>query len=122
MRAAKQLSEQRPAHLPPLNICLQVNINQPPTKLAEVTALAEYCTTLPRLKIRGLMTIPLPKETFQEQRVEFAKLVTLFHALNEKKFQLDTLSIGMSKDMKAAIAEGATLVRVGTAIFGARQQ
>ncbi len=123
---AKRLSEQRPAYLPPLNICLQVNVSQQANKLGisihEATALAEYCATLPRLKIRGLMTIPTPKDSFQEQRAEFAKLVVLFHSLNEKKFQLDTLSMGMSNDMKAAVAEGSTLVRIGTAIFGTRDR
>jgi len=121
---AKRLNEQRPTHLPPLNICLQVNVSQQTSKLGvsidEVTSLADYCLTLPHLKLRGLMTIPIPKNTFEEQRAEFAKLVELFHSLNEKKFQLDTLSMGMSNDMKAAIAEGSTIVRIGSAIFGAR--
>lgn len=124
MHIATQLNKQRPGHLPPLNICLQVNVSQQASKLgatiSEVAALADYCAALPRLKLRGLMTIPTPKETFTEQRAEFAKLGALFHNLNEKKFQLDTLSMGMSNDMKAAIAEGATIVRVGAAIFGAR--
>ncbi len=121
---AKRLSEQHPAHLPPLNICLQVNVSQQANKLGvsinEAPALAEYCAALPHLKLRGLMTIPTPKDTLQEQRAEFAKLVALFQSLNENKFQLDTLSMGMSNDMKAAIAEGSTLVRIGTAIFGIR--
>jgi pyridoxal phosphate enzyme (YggS family) len=93
-RIAKRLSEQRPTHLPPLNICLQVNVDQ---SLDEVTMLADYCAALPHLKIRGLMAIPIPKNTFEEQRIEFKKVAALFHALNKKNFQLDTLSIGMSK-------------------------
>lgn len=123
---AKRLNEQRPAHLPPLNICLQVNLSQQKNKLGvsldEVASLADYCRTLPHLKVRGLMTIPIPKNSFEEQRAEFAKLADLFHSLNERKLQLDTLSMGMSNDMKAAIAEGSTIVRIGSAIFGTRDQ
>lgn len=121
---ATQLNKHRPDHLPPLNICLQVNVSQqlskPGATILEVAALADHCAALSRLKLRGLMTIPTPKDTFIEQRAEFAKLVTVFNDLNIRKFKLDTLSMGMSNDMKAAIAEGATIVRVGTAIFGAR--
>ncbi len=121
---AKRLSDQRPHHLPPLNICLQVNVSQEKNKLgipiAEASALASYCAALPHLKLRGLMTVPMIKKTFPEQRAEFAKLVALFNDLNEKNLQLDTLSMGMSNDMQAAIAEGSTMVRIGTAIFGAR--
>lgn len=121
---AKRLNEQRPSHLPPLNICIQVNVSDKTHKLGipinEVEELANYCATLPQLQLRGLMTIPFPKNTFEEQRAEFAKLSVLFHQLNKKNFQLDTLSMGMSNDMKAAIAEGATIVRIGTAIFGRR--
>ena len=113
MHIATQLNKQRPDHLPPLNICLQINLNQQPSKmgatLSQVSALANHCATLPCLRLRGLMTIPTPKKTFTEQRAEFAKLGTLLQDLNEKKFQLDTLSMGMSSDMKAAIAEGATI-------------
>jgi len=124
MYIATQLNKQRPNHLPPLNICLQVNVSQQPSKpgatILQVAALADHCAALPRLKLRGLMTIPTPQETFTTQKAEFAKLSELLNNLNEKKFKLDTLSMGMSNDMKAAIAEGATIVRVGTAIFGAR--
>lgn len=120
---AQRLNDQRPAHLPPLNICLQVNMSQQTNKLGitmnETEALAHYCATLPHLKLRGLMTIPTPRDTFEEQKAEFAKLVMLYQHLN-KKFQLDTLSMGMSNDMLAAIAEGSTIVRIGTAIFGPR--
>ncbi|MCD6039293.1 MAG: hypothetical protein K0S27_693 [Gammaproteobacteria bacterium] len=121
---AKRLSEQRPPHLPPLNICLQVNLSQQQSKqgvpINQLEELINYCVGLPHLKIRGLMAIPVPKETFEAQRTEFAKLSALFYRLNENKHQLDTLSMGMSNDMKAAIAEGATIVRIGTAIFGTR--
>lgn len=120
---AERLNNQRPDHLPPLNICLQVNVSEQTTKLGtlihETETLADYCATLPRLKLRGLMTIPAPKNTFEEQKAEFAKLVSLFNRLKQK-FSLDTLSMGMSNDMDAAIAEGSTMVRIGTAIFGAR--
>ncbi len=123
---AKRLNDQRPSHLFPLNICLQVNVSQQKNKLgipiSDTTALAEYCAALPHLKLRGLMTIPTPKDSLQEQRAEFAKLVTLFETLNANKFNMDTLSMGMSNDMKAAIAEGSTLVRIGSAIFGTRDQ
>jgi len=121
---AKRLSEQRPLHLPPLNVCLQINVSQQPGKagvpITEVTALAHACAALPHLKLRGLMTVPQLKTTFEEQRAEFKKLSAVFHALNDNQLHLDTLSMGMSNDMKAAIAEGATIVRVGTAIFGMR--
>jgi pyridoxal phosphate enzyme (YggS family) len=121
---AKRLNEQRPLHLPPLNICLQVNtserINKTGVAMTDVEALADYCASLSRLKLRGLMTIPVPKNIFDEQRQEFHELNRLFKKLNAKYLQLDTLSMGMSHDLTAAIAEGATLVRAGTAIFDAR--
>jgi pyridoxal phosphate enzyme (YggS family) len=123
-QVAQRLNDQRPLHLPPLNICLQVNVNQEASKagvsMNEVIPLAEYCKTLPQLKLRGLMTIPPFQTTFPAQRAEFEKLTALFHALNAKDFKLDTLSMGMSNDMQAAIAAGATMVRIGTAIFGGR--
>ena|SRR5579872_2150052 len=121
---AKRLNEQRPAHLPPLNICLQVNTSLEVTKSGidpeHVLSLAEYCKTLAHLKLRGLMTIPAHKNTFDEQCAELRKLRLIYNELNERGFQLDTLSMGMSDDMEAAIAEGATIVRIGTAIFGKR--
>lgn len=121
---AKRLNDQRPAHLPPLNICIQVNISQEMTKSGinpdQLTSLVEYCETLPRLHCRGLMAIPALKQTLPEQRQELQKLRKLLENLTEKGFMLDTLSMGMSQDLEAAVAEGATIVRVGTAIFGPR--
>lgn len=121
---ATRLNEQRPIHLPPLNICIEVNISFEPTKSGipsdRVEALAKHCMQLPRLKLRGLMAIPSPKNIFIEQRAEFNKLCSLKESLVKKGIALDTLSMGMSHDMEAAIAEGATMVRIGTAIFGLR--
>ncbi len=124
MKIAKRLNDQRPVHLPLLNICIEVNISHEASKSGvkenEVNSLARYCLTLPRLKLRGLMTIPAPHEKNTEQRNEFHKLVSLFHTLREQGIALDTLSMGMSEDFEAAIAEGSTMVRIGTAIFGSR--
>ncbi len=124
-KIAKRLNEQRPSHLPPLNICIQVNSSLETTKSGahpeEVPPLAEYCATLPRLTLRGLMTIPAAKHTLDEQRAEMRKIRVIYDHLNACGFKLDTLSMGMSEDMEAAIAEGATIVRVGTAIFGKRK-
>jgi len=124
IKIAKRLNDQRPAHLPPLNICIQVNSSSEKTKSGiepdNILSLAEYCTILPRLTLRGLMTIPAPKNTFDEQRAEFHKLRLIYDQLNQAGFKLDTLSMGMSNDREAAIAEGATFVRIGTAIFGER--
>lgn len=123
-KIAQRLSEQRPAHLPPLNICLQVNISGEATKSGvapeEVVALAQRIASLPRLTLRGLMAIPEPVEDFEQQRMPFRQLRQLLTALRKQCLALDTLSMGMSADMDAAIAEGATIVRVGTAIFGQR--
>jgi len=124
IKIAKRLNEQRPSHLPPLNICLQINSSFEATKSGtdpqNILSLAKDCTLLPRLKLRGLMTIPAPKKTFAEQRAELHKLRLIYEMLNTHGFGLDTLSMGMSDDMEAAIAEGATMVRIGTAIFGKR--
>lgn len=121
---AKRLNDQRPSHLPPLNICLEINISEEKTKsgvvFENIFALADYCLTLSNVKLRGLMCIPAPLNTFEEQRAEFHKLSSLFKKLREKGVKLDTLSMGMSHDWQAAIAEGSTLIRVGTAIFGER--
>ncbi|HEY0844800.1 MAG TPA: YggS family pyridoxal phosphate-dependent enzyme [Noviherbaspirillum sp.] len=123
-KIAHRLSEQRPEHLPPLNICLQVNISGEATKSGvapeEVVALAQRIATLPRLRLRGLMAIPEPAADPDLQRVPFRRLRQLLAILQEKGLALDTLSMGMSADMDAAVAEGATIVRVGTAIFGQR--
>lgn len=124
LKVAKKLSEHRPPDLPPLNICLQVNIDNEPTKSGvledELTSLAAECAALPGLQLRGLMAIPAPQENFDAQRAAFARLRTCLNDLKATHTGLDTLSMGMSGDLEAAIAEGATIVRVGTAIFGAR--
>ena len=126
LKIAQRLHEQRPAHLPPLNICLQVNIAKDPNKSGlaadEVKILAEQVQSLPKLKLRGLMTIPQQTSEFEQQRIPFAAMQALFRQLQQQGFELDTLSMGMTQDMEAAIAEGATLVRVGTGIFGERHK
>ncbi|MGG5871242.1 YggS family pyridoxal phosphate-dependent enzyme [Pseudomonas peli] len=121
LKIAQRLSDQRPAHLPALNICLQVNVSGEASKSGcnpdELPALAQAVTQLPNLRLRGLMTIPEPTDDPSEQRAAFARLRELQQGLN---LDLDTLSMGMSHDLEAAIAEGATWVRIGTALFGAR--
>lgn len=126
LKIARRLSEQRPEHLPPLNICLQVNISHEASKSGvmpdEVMALAKEVAALPRLSLRGLMAIPAPANNLAEQRAPFAALRQLLEILQTAlpDAPLDTLSMGMSDDLEAAVLEGATLVRLGTAIFGAR--
>jgi hypothetical protein len=121
LKIAQRLSDQRPAHLPPLNICLQVNVSGEASKSGcnpdELPALAHAVTQLPNLRLRGLMTIPEPTDDPSAQRAAFARLRELQQDLN---LGLDTLSMGMSHDLEAAIAEGATWVRIGTALFGER--
>jgi pyridoxal phosphate enzyme (YggS family) len=123
-KIAQRLSDQRPPGLPPLNICLQVNVSGEASKSgvppAELAALAQAVSQLPHLKLRGLMTIPESAQTEEEQRKPFAQLRVLQQELAALGIQTDTLSMGMSADMPAAIAEGATIVRIGTAIFGKR--
>jgi pyridoxal phosphate enzyme (YggS family) len=124
LKIAERLSEQRPVHLPPLQICLQVNISMEDSKSGvtpeEVGALAHAIAKLPGLKLRGLMVVPAPSDNVTLQHQPFALLRKLKDQLNQQCLQLDTLSMGMSHDFAAAIAEGATIVRVGTAIFGNR--
>lgn len=124
LKIARRLSEQRPAELPALNVCLQVNVNNEVNKsgvsLDEVEALAEAVSVLPNIKLRGLMAIPEASTDEAQQRRNFALLADEQRRLNSKGYALDTLSMGMSGDMPAAIAEGATIVRIGTAIFGSR--
>jgi len=124
LKIAERLSEQRPAHLPPLQICLQVNISMEASKsgvpLDEVSALAHAIAKLPNLRLRGLMAVPAPVDDVVAQRLPFAQLRKLLDQLNQQGLQLDTLSMGMSHDFVAAITEGATIVRIGTAIFGDR--
>jgi pyridoxal phosphate enzyme (YggS family) len=121
LKVAERLSAQRPAQLPLLNICLQVNVSGEASKSGctpqQLPALAQAVSQLPNLKLRGLMTIPQPTEDLASQHAAFARLRQLQDSLN---LDLDTLSMGMSHDLEAAIAEGATWVRIGTALFGAR--
>jgi pyridoxal phosphate enzyme (YggS family) len=124
LKIAERLSAQRPAHLPPLQVCLQVNVSGEASKSGvapgEVAALAAQVAALPRLRLRGLMSIPEPAADFEAQRAPHRELRALLQALCRQGLQLDTLSMGMSADLEAAVAEGATLVRIGTAIFGGR--
>ena len=125
LKIAQRLSGQRPAGLPPLNVCLQVNISGEDSKsgtaAAEVFSLAKVIDGLPRLSLRGLMCVPAPAATIEERRKPFAALKQLFDQLKNDYPTLDTLSMGMSADLDAAILEGATIVRIGTDIFGARR-
>ena len=124
-KIAKRLQEQRPLHLPPLNICLAVNIDDEPQKtgltLEELPIIVASVSQFSRLNLRGLMVIPKPSTDFIEQRARFAKVRSAFEKLQQQGYALDTLSMGMSHDFKAAIAEGATIVRSGTALFGSRR-
>jgi PLP dependent protein len=126
LKIAQRLAEQRPATLPPLQLCLQVNISGEASKSGllpgEVAAVAEAVAALPRerVRLRGLMAIPEPADDHEAQRVPHRALRDVLAALNAGGLALDTLSMGMSADIEAAVAEGATIVRVGTAIFGQR--
>ena len=124
LKIAERLAAQRPYHAPPLNVCLQVNLGSEASKggvtPAELPALAAQVARLPRLTLRGLMCIPPEEDEPARQRAWFAQLRRLQEALNASGLALDTLSMGMSSDFEAAIAEGATIVRVGTALFGPR--
>lgn len=124
LKIAQRLSEQRPEHLPPLQVCIQVNVDGGATKSGvspqELSALAQAVAALPRLQLRGLMTIPEPAETEAQMRAVHRQAKDLFEQLRAQGLPLDTLSMGMSADMATAIAEGSTMVRVGTAIFGKR--
>ena len=121
LKIAQRLSEQRPPQLPPLNVCLQVNVSGEASKSGcapqDVAALTQAIAALPGLRLRGLMAIPEPTDDPAEQHATFARLRQLQQGLS---LDLDTLSMGMSQDLEAAIAEGATWVRIGTALFGAR--
>ncbi|WP_252178138.1 YggS family pyridoxal phosphate-dependent enzyme [Endozoicomonas sp. 4G] len=124
-KIAQRLNDQRPEKLPPLNICLQVNISQEESKsgvtLAELPELAVAVSQLPRLRLRGLMAIPAPQAEQSKQRAPFKKVADALESINrEHHLTMDTLSMGMTGDLEAAIAEGATMVRIGTALFGAR--
>jgi pyridoxal phosphate enzyme (YggS family) len=124
MKLAQRLSDLRPPELAPLQVCLQVNISGEDSKSGvapqAALALAREVAALPRLKLRGLMAIPEPAGDLAAQRVPHRALRNLLEAMNAEGMALDTLSMGMSADLEAAVAEGATWVRVGTAIFGSR--
>ena len=124
-KIARRLNQQRPENLPPLDVCIQVNVSGESSKSGvdpeQVEELAQVVSELPRLKLRGLMTLPRPCDELEEQRRPFAALRAMLETLNARGFALDTLSMGMTDDMEAAIAEGATIIRIGTAIFGARE-
>ena len=124
LKIAQRLSEQRPAHLPPLQICLQVNVdggaNKSGVEPAALAELAADVARLPRLTLRGLMCIPEPAPDFETQRDLFLRARRLFDQLNAQGLALDTLSMGMSDDLEAAVAAGSTMVRVGRGVFGSR--
>jgi pyridoxal phosphate enzyme (YggS family) len=125
-KIARRLSEQRPQGLPPLEVLLQVNVSGEASKSGvapgEAPALARAVAVLPRLRLRGLMAVPEPTPDAQLQRARFREMRSLFESLRREGLALDTLSMGMSEDMEAAIAEGSTMVRIGTAIFGLRRK
>lgn len=125
LKIAQRLSQQRPPELPPLQVCIQVNLQNEAGKAGvSVTALPQLVAAivgLPRLRLRGLMAIPRPIEQFDRQRAIFARARSLLEQLNAEGYDLDTLSIGMSADWQAAVAEGATWIRIGTALFGERE-
>jgi hypothetical protein len=124
LKHAQRLSAQRPDHLSPLNVCIQVNLSGEAQKsgvhLADLPVLAPIVAQLPGLRLRGLMTLPAVSHDFEQQRIPFRALYSAYQQLQESGLALDTLSMGMTNDMVAAIAEGATLVRIGTGIFGER--
>lgn len=123
-KIARRLSAQRPESMEPINICIQVNLDREPSKSGvapeEVAHLAERIAELPNLRLRGLMALPAATPHFHQQRLTFARLGELNQTLSDRGIITDTLSMGMTSDLEAAIAEGATHVRVGTAIFGPR--
>lgn len=125
LKIAERLNQQRPTKLPPLQVCVQVNISDEQSKSGcnpeQLLPLAEAIKDLPNLQLRGLMAIPEPTDDIAAQRAAFARLRELKEKLNQQlNLSMDTLSMGMSHDLEAAIAEGATMVRIGTAIFGER--
>jgi pyridoxal phosphate enzyme (YggS family) len=124
LKIAKRLSEQRPDHMDPLNICLQINLSGEASKSGvapeHATELLRAAAALPKLRVRGLMAIPAPTDDEAEQRRNFAQLRELLEAMKVGVPTLDSLSMGMSADLESAIAEGATIVRIGTDLFGKR--
>jgi len=126
LKVAIRLNEQRPKHLPPLNVCVQVNISKESSKSGIVQqALHEFVeqlVELPRLKLRGLMAIPQKTTDEVQQRAMFGELRRIFDDLNQQDYQLDTLSMGMTNDLEAAVSEGSNMVRIGTGLFGVRNR
>jgi len=126
LKIAQRLSEQRPSHLLPLQVCIQVNVDGGATKSGvlpqEALALAQQVAALPGLRLRGVMSIPEPATDFIAACAVFARVKAVFDALNAQGLALDTVSMGMSADMEAAVQSGSTMVRVGSAIFGGRRQ
>lgn len=124
LKIAQRLNDARPAHLPPLQVCIQLNISNEETKggvaLHEVEQLALAITKMPQLRLRGLMAIPAPTNDKNQQRAQFKQVRECYDALLAKGYELDTLSMGMSDDYPAAIEQGATIVRIGYALFGSR--
>lgn len=124
LKIAQRLSEQRPAHLPPLQVCIQVNTSGEDSKSGvapdEALALARDVAALPRLRLRGVMALPAPSADVAEQNRQLAEVRVVYEHLRSQGLPLDTLSMGMSSDLEAAVAQGSTLVRVGTALFGQR--
>jgi pyridoxal phosphate enzyme (YggS family) len=124
LRIAQRLCDQRPYHAPPLNVCLQVKVGAEESKagveVAELLALAGQVAALPRLQLRGLMCLPPPEQDPERQRHWLAIVRHAFESLNAAGIRLDTLSMGMSDDLEAAVAEGSTMLRIGTALFGPR--
>ncbi|MEJ2257880.1 MAG: YggS family pyridoxal phosphate-dependent enzyme [Woeseiaceae bacterium] len=125
IKTARRLSEQRPPGMPPLNICIQVNVDAEASKAGispdKLHELAAACAELPHLRLRGLMCLPAIREGFEAQRVPFAALRRMAGELRQRGQEIDTLSMGMTADYRAAVFEGATIVRIGTALFGARR-
>lgn len=126
LKIAERLSRQRPQHAPDLNVCIQVNIDGEADKSGvapgELDSLAAAVAELPKLKLRGLMCIPVPRDDFDAQREPFRRLARLAESLAGSGLETDTLSMGMTADYRAAIHEGATIVRIGTALFGEREK
>ena len=125
LKIAQRLNEARPSNMPPLNVCIQINSSEEGSKsgvnIGLQSMLAKAISTMPQLKLRGLMAIPAPTQDFSKQRAQFKIIADAYKNLQQQGFELDTLSIGMSDDYVAAIEEGATIVRIGSAIFGKRE-
>jgi len=124
VKIARRLHDARPDHLPPLNVCIQINISEETSKAgitpAELPVFIKECSRLNKLRLRGLMTLPEPSRDFEQQRAPFRRLKNLFDDARNICPDLDTLSMGTTQDLRAAIAEGSTLIRIGTALFGPR--